>query len=76
MRVPLYFADTFEWTTIEKLLGYIRKTRIYVNSDMGILRGGIILPAVRLYAVLRWLAGGATLMFLGVAAPGTTGDPP
>jgi DDE superfamily endonuclease len=58
-----------DYRSFEKLLGYIRNT-ISVDEDMATLRGGIILPEVRLYAVLRWLAGGSyteILYFCGIS---------
>jgi hypothetical protein len=52
-----------------KLLGYI-KEKISVDCGMAELRGGAIIPEVRLYTVLRWLAGGSytdILYFCGIS---------
>lgn len=52
-----------------KLVGYIRE-RTLVQESMAQLRGGIIIPEIRLYAVLRWLAGGSysdILYFCGIS---------
>jgi len=40
------------------LLSYIRKD-LEANETMASLRGGVILPEIRLYCTLRWLAGGS-----------------
>ena len=41
-----------------KLLGYVRRD-LEVNEQMASLRGGAILPEIKLYSALRWLAGGS-----------------
>ena len=41
-----------------KLLAYVRQD-LTVNEEMASLRGGPILPEIKLYAALRWLAGGS-----------------
>jgi hypothetical protein len=58
-----------DYSSFEQLLGYIRD-KISVKEDMAALRGGVIIPEVRLYAVLRWLAGGSytdILYFCGIS---------
>ena len=41
-----------------KLLGFIRED-LEVDQKMASLRGGAILPEIKLYCALRWLAGGS-----------------
>jgi hypothetical protein len=47
-----------EKTSFDKLLSYI-KDDIQPNAVMAALRGGAIIPEIRLYCTLRWLAGGS-----------------
>jgi len=44
--------------SFDKLLSYI-KADLEVNERMASLRGGAILPEIKLYCTLRWLAGGS-----------------
>jgi hypothetical protein len=60
-----------EYGSFEKLLTFIRP-RLVVDNAMGRFRGGAIIPEVRLYCVLRWLAGGSytdILYFCGISKP-------
>lgn len=60
-----------EYESFEKLLSYLRPT-LSVDNMMGRFRGGAIIPEVRLYSVLRWLAGGSytdILYFCGISKP-------
>lgn len=57
------------YSSYQKLLGFIHDS-IHVDGAMAALRGGAILPEIRLYAVLRWLAGGSysdILYFCGIS---------
>jgi DDE superfamily endonuclease len=52
-----------------KLLGYICP-KLEADHRMASLRGGVILPELRLYCTLRWLAGGSytgILLFCGIS---------
>ena len=58
-----------EYESFQKLVSYLRP-RLLVNNMMGQIRGGAIIPEVRLYSVLRWLAGGSytdILYFCGIS---------
>jgi hypothetical protein len=56
--------------SFQELLGYIREEISVGDSSMAAIRGGQIIPEIRLYAVLRWLAGGSytdILYFCGIS---------
>ena len=55
--------------SFDKLLGYIRDD-LEVDHHMAARRGGAILPEIRLYCTLRWLAGGSytdVYMYVGIS---------
>jgi hypothetical protein len=52
-----------------KLLSYIRVDRV-TYQQMAALRGGAIIPEIRLYCAIRWLAGGSysdVMIFSGIS---------
>ena len=49
--------------SFEKLLSYV-KDDLLDDDKMASLRGGSIIPEIRLYCTLRWLAGGSYLDIL------------
>jgi DDE superfamily endonuclease len=55
--------------SFDKLLSYIRPS-LLIDKRMAWLRGGPILPELRLYCMLRWLAGGSyysdIYMYVGI----------
>lgn len=58
-----------DYNSFIKLLGYLRPT-LTTDSYMASFRGGAIIPEIRLFCVLRWLAGGAytdILYFCGIS---------
>ena len=60
-----------DYESFQKLLRFVR-LRISVNYTMAEYRGGAIIPEIRLYSVLRWLAGGSysdILYFCGISKP-------
>jgi hypothetical protein len=58
-------------SSFKKLVSYIRDD-IQPNEMMAELRGGAIIPEIRLYCTLRWLAGGSysdILIQVGISKP-------
>lgn len=57
--------------SFDLLLSYIQKD-LEANEAMASLRGGVIIPEIRLYCTLRWLAGGSysdIYLFMGISRP-------
>lgn len=57
--------------SFERLVSHIR-TDLEANESMASLRGGVIIPEIRLYCTLRWLAGGSysdIYLFTGTSRP-------
>jgi hypothetical protein len=55
--------------SFHKLLSLIRDD-LEVDHNMALLRGGVILPELRLYCTIRWLSGGAhsdICMYVGIS---------
>ena len=68
-RIELKWHLHMSMSSFDQLLSYIRKT-LEVDSDMAQLQGGVIIPEILVYCMLRYFAGGSytnIFFFVGIS---------